>query len=283
MARTINEIFADKMNRVAADATLGPLLTSTSKVAIYRLLLYISAVCDWTLETLHDLFKKEVNETIASLKPHSPQWYAEKAKAFQYGYNLNGETDGYDNIGLTDSQIEASKIVAYAAVVEQPSTAIRIRIKVAKKIGDDLGPLTTPELNALRSYFQRIKDAGVKLGRNGEAITSGVADSLMLALRVKYVPLVLNSDGERIDGQDNTPAQRAIRAYLENLPFNGVFSVAKLEDAIQKVDGIDDVKIDQVLTRYGLLPFTTVDIDYIPDSGYLRIADADLSIQFIPA
>lgn len=278
MARTINEIFADKMGRVAADATLGPLLTSTSKTAIYRLLLYISAVTDWTLENLHDLFRKEVDDTIAKMKPHSLQWYAERAVVFQYGFDLAGETDGYDNTGIADSDVEASKVVDYAAVIEQQSANIRLRIKVATDNGSDLEPLTTPQLTAFTTYMRRIKDAGVKL-----SITSTTADLLKLALRIKYNALVLDSNGARIDGVTQTPVQDAIHRFLKNLPFNGVFSVAKLEDAIQAVEGVSDVKIDIVQTKYGLLPFTSVDIDYTPDAGYLRILDEDLTIQFIPA
>lgn len=284
MARTINEIFTDKMNRVAADATLGPLLTSTSQVAVFRLLLYISAVCDWTLENLHDLFKTEVNETIAAMKPHSLRWYAEKSKAFQYGHNLVQDADYYDNTGLTPSQIDASKIVAYAAVVEQQQLpGVRLRIKVAKIVGSDLGPLSAPELSAFQAYMQRVKDAGVKFGANSEGITSTAADALKLSLRIKYNPLVLDGNGQRIDGTVTTPVPDAIRNFLKNLPFNGVFSTAKLVDAVQAVDGVDDVKVDLVQTKYGALPFTSVDIDYIPDSGYLRIDNADLTIQFIPA
>lgn len=278
MARTINEIFQDKMQRVAADATLGPLLTSTSKVAVYRLILYISAVCDWTLESLHDLFKKEVNETIAAMKPHSLQWYAEKAKAFQFGRDLVTDADYYDNSGVSDSDVEASKIVNYAAVIEQQANNIRLRIKVANDNGTDLQPLTNPQLTAFTAYMQRIKDAGVRL-----TITSTAADSLKLSLRIKYNPLVLDSTGSRIDGSGSAPVKTAIRNFLKRLPFNGLFSVASMVDAIQAVEGVTDVKVDLVQTKYGALPFTSVDIDYIPDSGYLRIADTDLIIQYLPA
>lgn len=278
MARAITDIFNDKLQRVAADATLGPLLTSTSKTAVYRLILYISSVCDWTLENLHDLFRKEVAENIAAMKPHSLQWYAEMSKKFQYGYNLAGETDGYDNTGLTDDVVEASKVVDYAAVIEQQSANIRLRIKVATDNGTDLQPLTVDQLTAFTAYMAKIKDAGVKL-----SITSTVADSLKLSLRIRYNALVLNGAGGRIDGVTATPVQTAVKTFLKNLPFNGVFSVAKLEDAVQAVEGVQDVAIDLVQTKYGLLPFASVDIDYTPDAGYLRILDSDLTIQFIPA
>jgi len=278
MARLLNDIFNDKMQRVAADPVLSGHLTSTSKVAVYRLLLYISSICDWTLEKLHDLFKQEVNETIAAMKPHSLQWYAEKSRAFQHGYNLIAESDLYDNTGLTQQEIEQSKIVDYAAVIEQDSAQIRLRIKIATDNGNDLVPLTAGQLTAFKAYMQRIKDAGVKL-----SITSTPADKLKLALRIKYNALVINAAGGRIDGVSAKPVQEALKTFLKNLPFNGVFSVAKMVDAIQAVEGVSDVKVDQVKVQYGALPFTTVDIDYTPDSGYLRIEDADLSIQFIAA
>lgn len=275
MARTINEIFTDKLAKVAADPVLGPALTSTSKVAMYRLMLYISTVCEWALENLHDLFKKDVNEIIAEKKPHSPRWYAKMSKAFQYGFDLAPDEDYYDNTGISESDVEASKIVTYAAVVE-PQRGLRI--KVATDNGTDLEALSADQLISFIAYMQRVKDGGVKLN-----ITSGAPDALKLSLRIKYNPLVLNSAGGRIDGVVTNPVQDAIKAHLKNLPFNGVFSVAKLVDAIQLVEGVDEVKVDLVQTKYGALPFTSVDIDYIPDAGYLRIADADLSIQFIAA
>lgn len=273
MARTINEIFQDKLQRVAADPVLAPQLTSTSRTAVYRLMLYISALCDWTLENLMDLLRTEVNQTIAALKPHSLQWYAGKARNFQYGYNLVQEADYYDNTGIADSDIEASKVVDYAAVVELQRG---LRLKVATDNGVDLQALSAGQLTAFTAYMARVKDAGVKL-----SITSTASDQLKLALRIKYNALVLNAAGGRIDGASSSPVQEAIKKHLKNLPFNGVFSVAKLVDTVQSVEGVDDVRVDLVQARYGVLPFTSIDIDYTPDAGYLRIDDADLTITFI--
>src|SRR5437868_6766764 len=116
MARTISEIQTQILAAVAADAVLSPKLTSTSKTAIYRLWAYIVAVAIWALENLYDLFRIETDEKIALLKPHSLRWYASKAVAFQYGFNLVAETDTYNNTGFSDTAIEASKVVDYAAV-----------------------------------------------------------------------------------------------------------------------------------------------------------------------
>lgn len=271
MARSIAEI----ENAILAQKEQTPELselTSDSRTSIWGSILYLVAYAIWTMEKLFDLFKAEVDDTISRLKPHSLRWYAEKAKAFQYGFDLIEESDVYDNTGFTESQIQASKIVSYAAVVEQ----IRgIRIKVAKSVGTDLGPLTNQELDSFTAYMREVKDAGVKL-----SITSGPADMLLLGLTVRYDPLVLNSQGQRLDGSSLTPVKDAIKDHLKNLPFNGVFSVQSLVDTIQAVDGVADLSVDQVQTKYGALPFTTVNITVIPDAGYLRIDDADLTINY---
>ena len=272
MARTITVIQQSLLDKVAIDPVLSTLLTSTSSVAVFRLFLYIVSFCAWTIENLHDFFKIEVAETIAAMKPHSLRWYAEKAKLYQAGHDLVNEADYYDNTGIADDVVAASKIVSYAAVVEKERG---VRIKVAKTVGSDLDALTFGELFSFTDYMKKIKDAGVKL-----QITSGPADNLYLVLRIQYNPLVLNSTGARIDGTVTTPIKDAIKAHLKTLPFNGVFSVQKLVDTIQAVEGVSDLNVDQVQTKYGLLPYTTVNISVIPDAGYLRILDADLIITY---
>lgn len=275
MARTITEIQQTMIDGIASDATLSGRFTSTSKTAIWRLLTYIVAVCAWSLEKLFDIFKTDVDEQIAAKNPHTLRWYAEKSKAFQFGFTVVEDADYYDNTGIDETTVANSKIVAYAAVVEQERG---LRIKLAKLSGTGLTELAAPELSAFTDYMQKIKDAGVKLN-----ITSGPADNLRLELRIRYNPQVLNSTGARNDGQDSEPVQNAIKNHLLNLPFNGVFSIQKMVDAIQSVEGVNDLNVDQCQTRYGALPFASVNISVIPDAGYLRIANdtTDLLITFI--
>ena len=268
MARTIAAIQAEIITAKDAQASLAG-LTSTSSTAIWRAWTRVVATAIWSLEMLFDIFRTEIDETIAKLKPHSLRWYAEKSKLFQYGYDLVEEADYYDNTGIAEDLITASKIVAYAAVVEQTRG---VRIKVAKNVGSDLGALEAGELTAFTAYMKEVKDAGVKL-----AITSATADLLKLSLEVQYDPLVINAAGGRIDGTTSTPVKDAIREHLKNLPFNGLFSVQKLVDAIQAVEGVVDLAVTQVQTKYGALPFTTVNISRIPDAGYLRMDDADFA------
>lgn len=280
MARTIATIQAAIMTQISGDATLSTQLTSTSRVAIFRLVAYIVAVCTWTLETLFDLHVIEVNQTIANKNPHTAQWYASMAKEFQLGMDL--QSDGtYDNTGLTDDQVAATQIVSYAAVIEQVvSGRIKLRIKVAMTDGNgDLAALGDVYLAAFSAYIARRKDAGVWI-----EISSGAADSLMLSLDYYYDPLILNSSGQRIDGTDNAPVPTQINNFLKSLPFNGIFSINALNDALQSIDGYKELKINYAMARYGAFPFASVNVTYTPDAGYLRIynSNTDLLINYIP-
>jgi hypothetical protein len=280
MARTTKEIQEEIITAVQSDSSLQPQLSSSSRTSLWRLWTYIVAFCFGTVERIYDALRVEINDNISRLKPHTLRWYAEKAKSFQYGFNLLADSDLFDNTGYNEQQIEASKIVAYAAVVEQVSASGRpvLRIKVAATNGVDLTPLTAPQLSALREYFKRIKDAGVVL-----LIDSLPADKLKQSWRIYYDPLIITAEGNRVDGLENKPAESAIKNYLKNLPFNGTFVNTYHIDAVQKVEGVVNAVLDESYATYGELPFAAVSVEYDPDSGYLRFHNAlDLTIQYIP-
>lgn len=282
MARTIAEIQAQAVETLVTELqAIGIVINPVtwSRTNLYRLLTYVFAVCVWTVEQLFDIHKAEINEEISLKKPHSLRWYVEKAKAFQFGYNLVSENDFYDNTGLTDDQVEASKVVKYAAAVRQKRNNGRIylRIKVATIDGADLAPLTAAQLNALREYFDRIADAGVDI-----EVDSLPADRLKMRLKIFYNPLIIGANGSRLDGTDNSPVPNAIRNYLMNLPFNGLFVTAHQVDALQAVEGVEIPHVVEASATFGALPLSSVDVEYLPDSGYLRIDDADLEIEYIP-
>jgi hypothetical protein len=279
MAQTIEQIFEELKAAKNADATLAG-LDSTSLTAIWRLWLYIQAAATWTLQNLFDLLGVEINLLIANLKPHSSLWYANKCKAFQYGFDLLADTDQFDNTGYTAQQIEDSKIIKYAACVEgvSPVYGSFLRIKVAKLVAGDLAPLSGGELAAFVAYMERVKDAGVFI-----IIDSLVADKLKMTWQVYYNPLVLSDTGARLDGSDAEPVKTVIKEYLKNLPFNGEYRPTFHIDYVQKVDGVEDPRIINCEATYALLPFNSVAASYIPDAGYLRfLNDVDLVINYLP-
>lgn len=243
-------------------------LNSVSKTSVFRLIIYVVAVCQWTLDQLFDLHKQEVSDIISKMKPHSLKWYAEKAKQFQYGFNLLPDSDRYDNTGIDEDRVAASKIVNSCAIVEQPDSrgVLALRVKVATERGGDLKELMKDEQTALETYMNTIKDAGVRL-----IVTSTTADSLRLRINIYYNPLVLGSNGARLDGNDSTPVQTVVKQFLKNLPFNGLLVLAYLTDALQQIDGVVIPQIVSAEAQYGALPYRAFDLMYQPDAGYLRI------------
>lgn len=273
MARSINEIQQQIIAARDADATLSGFSWSTSNVAIWRLWTYITAVCIWTLETLFDSHRNDVETLIALKKPHTLQWYVEKVKLFQYGISLPSGSDNYDSI----SDDPAISIVKYAAAIELPNI---VRLKVASETSGALTALDTVQLDACKAYMSKVKDAGVRL-----QITSGAADVLRLTVEIYYDPLVQDSTGAMLDGTATSPVKSATSAFLGNLPFNGIFVQDHLAAALQQVKGVKIAHIVNAEANYGATPFVPVGIAYTPDAGYLSLDEThfDANVVFIPS
>lgn len=280
MARTVSVIQEEIKSVVAADPVLSARLTSTSATAIWNLFTYVFAFGANVVERLYDVFVSDVKDIIATQKPHTLRWYVEKVKAFQYGYSLPIDTDVYDNSALTDSEVTASKIVKYAAATRsrRNNGRVYLRIKAAKEVGGDLGQMSNPEKVALDDYVFRIADAGVDY-----EIDSLPADKLKQKWTIYYDPELITDAGDRIDGTVSLPVKNGIKDYLKNLPFNGEYRTTYHQDAVQKIEGVVDCKLTQCQVSYGALDYTTVDVSYTPDAGYMRFyLDSDLEITYVP-
>jgi len=284
--RTVTDIFNIlKASYVAERAAAGLVAddpANWSKVNLKRLFYWVIAYCLFLQEAIFAQHKLDTDSNLKELKPHSTKWYENKALAFQLGFNLLDDSDEYDNTGKSDAEITASKIVAYSSVTKQDNQYGRrfLRMKLAGLSGGDLTPLTTGNVNAIKNYFNKVGDAGVKL-----VIESLPADSFKSTLTIYYNPLLLNAAGERLDGSDNTPVQTAIDVFLKSQTFNGVIQFQKYIDAVQAVEGVEtlDYQASEQLVKYGSLPYQTFGASYVPDAGYLRfINPSDLTLIFTP-
>lgn len=278
MARTITqiqtEIIAEKERTSGLDA-----LSSTSKTTIWRLWTHVVAVAIWTLETLFDFHKKEVDQLLLTKKPHNLLWYKKKAEDFQFGKALKADGDQYDNTGLDPIEVGKSRIVKHVAAVEIKGL---VRVKAAKEVNGELQKLSRKdpdELGALNRYMQQIKDAGVKL-----IVDSLDPDRLKLSMIIYYDAMVLDAQGGRLDGASIKPVNDTIKTYLRNLPFNGEFVLATLTDRLQETPGVIIPQITHVAATYGNLEDRDIPVRYVPDAGYLRIYDEakDLKITYKP-
>ncbi|RMF03587.1 MAG: nucleotidyltransferase [Bacteroidetes bacterium] len=275
MARTIAEIQTEIIGYIQGDANLSE-ASSTSATALWRLLAYVMARAIATFENLHDRFRTEVTNTVATLKPHTARWYRQKSLDFQLGYSLVEGGDYYDNTGENPEIVELSKIVAAAAVTEAEG---ELTVKVTKIEVAEFTPLIISEYNAFLDYMQQIKDAGVVLN-----VLSFPADRLELEVDVYYDPLILDDTGARLDGTDTNPVEDAILDWLKDQPFNGLFVKAHLVDAMQAVEGVFVPEVRRCLAaRHDNDTAVNIDIEYQPASGFLRFyPEAPLVLNYIP-
>ena len=263
MASTIEQIKTELRGYVTADPVLGPLLNSDSAVAEFELWLEVMAKGLWTNENLYDFHKEDVEGIIAAQKPHRLQWYGTKAKAFQYGVDLPADSDVYAVVPPADAGV---LVVDFAAAVELSN---QVRIKVAKLTGSVLGALSGPELEAFTTYMNRVKDAGVRL-----LCTSGAADKLQPTMVIYYDPLVLKADGSRVDGTAATPVKDAVNAFLDGLPFNGLFILNSFIATMQAIPGVKVADVVAVQGSYGVGIVTPITTWYTPDGGYMALDGA---------
>lgn len=228
----------------------------TSAASVMNVLLYIVAVSWYALQWIFDQFKKDVEERILAALPGTVSWYGNRAKAFQYNDNIN-DSGGYDVVD------ESKKIIKYCAVVDAyEGVLIKVNGENHAKFvnGSD-------ELTAFTSYINALKFAGCRI-----TVSSLEPDELKLYISVKINPLILKSDLTTIDGNEDV-IRAAVEDYLANLPYNGVFNKTKIIDAIQAVEGVEDVVLNNAIIKDETqTAFTTLSKqNYIAVSGSIKL------------
>jgi len=273
MARTIEQIQTSLLTEKANVTELAG-LTSSSKTAIWRLMIYIMSFAIYAFEVILDKHYSDVTQKLTEEKAHTARWYRSKALAFQYGFDLVVDSDEFNNTGYTTDQIEVSKIVKYAAVVEASNDS-RLIVKIAGENNGELSQLDNQEVTSFRQYMSEIRDAGVKL-----TVINYEADKLFLDLQINYDPLVLSANGQHLINA-NYPVVDAIKAYMKELPFNGELVLAHLVDKLQQVEGVliptimsaSTSWIDENTNSYG--DPVGIAVKTIPVSGYFKVESFD--------
>lgn len=256
--RSINTILEEIITAKDNEPGLNG-LNSTSKVSVWRLWAYITAVAIWSLEQILELSIKQQSDFIRNVKIHSTTWYSSLAKKFQFGDALPwGETD-YEEID------ETKQVVKFAAV--QAVTG-GLLVKVAGETGGVMGPLGASEFTAFKEYMHRVKAAGDFISYRNED-----ADLVAVGLTVYYDALILDGDGKRLDGTNDTPVADAVEAYLESIDFNGSLVPQTMVDRLQEVEGVKivDLQLLEIKISVGGTYVPVPASGAVPYSGYARI------------
>lgn len=249
-------------------------LTTDSKVSVWGALFYIVAVTYQDLKTYFDTHTAYVDAALYNEKHGTLPWYKTKALAYQRGYDLVTDADYYDNSELTDTEIEESQIVKYAAVNESDDGKTLI-IKIATESNDVLEPVSDEEEEAIKFYFEEIRIAGTPIN-----VINSLADQLYLNIQIHINPLLFATDGmQKASGE--YPIETTINTFLKTVGFNGELVLQDLEIAIRAIEGIEIAEIieaksawiDAETDAYGTA--SVIDTKRIPESGYFQIVDFD--------
>ena len=248
-----------------------------SDVSLEAIIFDDVATALWVNQQLFEQHKIDISAILNEQMSGTANWYAWKAKQFQFGQELVFETDYYDNTGLTSEQISSRQVVKYAAAVESLDKSI-LYLKIATESNGNRQPLPAAQLTAFKNYLNAYQYAGVRI-----IVINDQPDDMKLTIDIYYDPQVLDEVGKRLDGNANTPVQDAIRNYLKNLPFNGMYTNQALVDTLQVLDGVDVAEIKFAASRYGAYTqFTEINAREIAHAGYYQISDANLILNFIP-
>lgn len=232
MARTIAAIQKQILDSVTADTTLNPLLTSTSKRAIYLLWTFIQATAINIFEQIIDIFTLNIETIVASAAPSTASWLQNQVFLFQYSLDIP-QIVQLINFAPQYPVIDPTlRIVTRASVTSDLSNSVVI--KVAK--GNPPQALTVDEVSALQSYINVVGAAGITY-----VVRSNNADKLFIQAEIFYSGLYSSVIKDNVI--------QAINNYLANLPFNGSMKISDLELAIRGVVGVNDVLLQNIKAR----------------------------------
>lgn len=286
MSRTLKEIYDEIITEKQTFSSLDTLLpnpdtaqtflndlTTSSKVAVWRLMFWVVAFVIWGHEQIFEAHTTEINAIAEAMIPGVLKWYVEEAKKFQNGYELEWIDSKYQYADTTSVDAVASKIVTQAAAVESAGDII---IKVAKGTIGSFSVLSTAELVSFQQYIEKIKFAGTVTTLINES-----ADDLKLAYTIYYDPLVIELDSStpqraKLISDGTYVVEEAITNHIQGLPFNSKLKIVELTDAIQNAEGVLNVVANEVQARYGAVPYaditTETDQSYLARAGYLAMA-----------
>ncbi len=268
MARTIAQIYDEIIQEKESQASLSGLtpdpetslgllaaLSSGSKVAVWRLWAYITAVAIWAHEQVFEMFVAEAEAIAAAAPAGTARWYQKKVFEFQYGDTLQYVNNQY----VYDPVTPANQIVKRCAVQDRGDGVVVI--KVAKEVSGSPAPLSGPEKTSLEGYIAKIKFAGTRV-----ATVSLSADVIGLVYTIYYDPIVPLATLQ-------ASLQAAMTAFAANLEFNGEFRLTRFTDALQAVTGV----IDPVFASATATPdggsTSAFTVSYQPAAGYVEFAD----------
>lgn len=242
--------------------------TSTSKVAIWRLWVWIIAFAIWLHEQI-------VSKNAANSRPQNLPNYRTMVLSYIDGVPLihDGSAFVFDTTGVTD--VDDRKIIKRCAVLENNRGIV---VKIATEVGGVLQPVSNEQATRIITYLNQQTQPGVPV-----RLINQPADDLKLNLTVYVDPLVIDlATGKQLNvSGDVYPVKDAIQNYLKNLEFNGGFVKNYFNNTIEDAPGVKLATIISLEWKYASLPFSDLGIYKIPNAGHFKIDDSNLTINYL--
>lgn len=232
-----------------------------SLVSLEAQLIQVIATSGKTIEDLMDIHDTEISQRIEAMTPGSLIWYKTKALAFQIEDLL---VFNPANLKYEYAVLDLEKQIIQLASVNETSSGLLIKLaKLVNGVPEELSPM---ELQAFIAYMEKVKYAGVFI-----TYVSRPADLIRLNLKVYFDAMILSSDGSLLTNSSKFPVVDAVKEYLKLRPFNGMFNVTDLIDALQRVVGVVNPVFQSASARYGSQPWKNVNDYYLPNAGHMVI------------
>lgn len=231
MARSVESIIEQMDAEQATHSTLTS-LNSPSQVAEYTLWKETIAAQLNLNEQLWDTLRDEINTLVSNTRPGTCAWVQWIVLQFQYDATNPQILQLIDLVPSYPTVDEDLQIITRCSVTTDVNK--NFLIKVAKS--DPPTALAALEYSSLTGYLHQTMFDGVSF-----TLVSGTSDKLYCNAEVFY-------DGQ-YSASIQTNVETAINAYLAAIPFDGKVKVSALQDAIQAVPGVTDVKLKTVKAR----------------------------------
>lgn len=240
-----------------------------SKVSVFNVIIYVVSAAIFTFESMIDVLQSTI-QTIANSAPSgNAQWVQKQILNFQFG----------DVIQLVDfvptySPVDETHRIITRCSVKQLGSGV-VAIKVAKGTVPSLGPLSGPELAALKDYyFGTSTTEGVGFAGVRTTFINLDADRMRVEATVYFL-------GQYTEATVKTNVIAAIDnffATFSDTAFDGTVFMIKLVDAIQSVAGVSRVTLTDIKARVATVALgsaTDIDIQgyYTTIAGYLISED----------
>lgn len=248
-----------------------------SQTSVFNVIIFVVSAAMFTFEVIVDNLRTVIQGIADTAPSGNESWLRRQILNFQYTDTVS--------INTTDSTLANYFVPEYATVTPanrivtqctvSDGTAGSVIIKVAKGTAGSLSPLTTPELTALSNYYY------------GTSSTEGIGFAGVRATFVSldsdrmYVDADIHYLGQYVEATVKTNVIAAIDGFFETFTdenFGGTVYMIRLVDAIQAVEGVSRVVLNEVKARPEATPFVsaaTVNIQgvYTTISGHIISED----------